>query len=106
MPTLLPVLAENKDAGIEAIRKSSLQFLKRNCMQIDFPLTKDSARRAIGEVWDGVGSFDFRSLVTGDLHDDLSDDFLALIVTAVVRAQYAQYVAALPTIPPPHIGKS
>ena len=106
MATLLPIPIADRAIGIEEVRQHALHFLNIRKMNLSgLPITKDSSRQAIGEIWDGLGSLDFRGLVTGPLNTALTDEFLALIVTAVLKVQLSQYTATLPAIKPPNIGK-
>lgn len=94
MATLLTTT--DRDAGIKAVKDASLEFLKKTGKRIDFPLTKGEMSIAIGDVWDHLGDFDYRSVITGNPQTALPEEYIALLVYATARFQFLQYKTTLP----------
>jgi hypothetical protein len=94
MATLLPTL--DKTSGVDAVYSKSMRFLSRYNQIVDFPVTKQEARVMVEEIWDSLGDFDYKSLITGSLQTSMPPEFVALLVYATAKVQFEQYVTTLP----------
>ena len=104
MSTFLPTT--DKDAGVEEVYARSLRFLRRQGMRVDFQLDKPGAKKAIEELWDGIGGISFKELLSGTTQTAMPKEYLHLLVYAVIKTQLEQYVTTLPVRAIPDISRN
>ena len=106
MATLLPTLPEDRDKGVNDVYKKSFRFINKRKMRLDFSISKVEARAAIENIWDKVGDLNYKELIEGQIQQAIPDDYLRMLVYAVIKVQAEQYLASLPLMTVPHIGPS
>lgn len=103
---LLPVDYEDRDEGVARVYSRSLRFVNRRKLRLNFQVDKAAGRAAVANIWDKIGDIDFRHMIEGGVQQTIPDDYLRLLVYAVVKTQAEMFLADLPRLPPPDISSN
>lgn len=88
MAILDPTTPEEKTAGVAAVHRHFISLIKRQGKTLDFAITKQELDAVIEDIWDGLRTVQYRSLITGRLSADIPDDLVFWLIAATVRERF------------------
>lgn len=90
MATLLSTPPDLRDEGLLEVYDKGIRFITKAGIQLDFDVTRDELKAAIGEIWDTLGDYNYASVITGRLQTAIPQPLVHLLVYGIARIQFEQ----------------